>query len=109
MAYINTLYLVVNDTLPNVVFTVYDQMTSAAIDLTGAVVRLRIREVGATTEKAALVCTAVDLPVGKVSTNFPAGVFDAAGTYEGEFEITFSGGIQTTYDMLKFVVRDEVG
>lgn len=110
MAYIQTLYLVVGDTLPNVVFTLEDQTTGDAINLTGATVRMRIREVGSSTEKAVLTCTAVDLPNGQVSTNFPSGVLDVAGTFEAELEITFSGGdVQTMYDKIKLVVRDEVG
>jgi hypothetical protein len=110
MAYLQTLYLVVNDTLPNIVFTLEDRVSNSVIDLTGAVVRLRIREVGTTTEKAVLVCVPIDLPNGQVSTNFPVGVLDTAGTFEAELEITFNGGgIQTMYDKIKLIVRDEVG
>lgn len=110
MAYIQTLYLVVNDTLPYVVFTLENRSNNTAIDLTGAVVRLRIREVGSTDEKAVLVCVPVDLPNGQVATDFPPGVIDTAGTFEAELEITFStGGIQTMYDKIKLVVRDEFG
>jgi hypothetical protein len=109
MAYLETMYLVVGDTLPNTVFTVIDQTTGLAVNLTGATVRMRIREVGATTEKAALVCSAVDLINGQVSTAFPAGVLDTAGTFEAEIEVTFPGGVQTMYDKIKLVVRGAVG
>ena len=43
MAYTHTIPLVVGDTLPNVVYTIVDQATDTAINLTGATVRLRIR------------------------------------------------------------------
>jgi hypothetical protein len=40
--------------------------------------------------------------------NFSTTTFSAAGTYEGEVEITHSnGGIQTVYDLVKFKVRDD--
>lgn len=109
MAYAHTIPLVVGDTLPNVVYTIVDQTTDTAVDLTGATVRLRIRAVGATTEKAVLVCTEVDMPNGQVSSNFPSGVLDTVGTFEGELEVTFASGVQTTYDKIKFVVREAVG
>lgn len=109
MAYTHTIPLVVNDTLPNVVYTIVDQATDTAVDLTGSVVRLRIREIGSSSEKAVLVCSAVDLPNGQVSSNFPSGVLDTAGTFEGELEVTFPSGVQTTYDKVKFIVRSQVG
>ena len=56
-----------------------------------------------------LVCAEVDMPNGQVSSNFPSGVLDTAGTFEGELEVTFASGVQTTYDKIKFVVRSQVG
>ncbi len=110
MAFIETIHLVVGDTLPNIQCTLVDQATGEALDLTGATVRLRIKEVSATTEKVALTCVAVDLANGIVSTNFPSGVLDTAGTFEGEFEITYpSGGVQTMFDKVKLVVRSAIG
>lgn len=120
MAYSQTLNLVAGDTLPMLNFTLRDSNTAASgqvldvddsstwspIDLTGATVKLRIRELGNTTVKNTLICTASDLLGGKVMTNFPSGTLDAAGTFEGEIEITFaSGGIQTIYDLIKLKVR----
>lgn len=120
MAYSQTLNLVAGDTLPMLNFTLRDSNTAASgqvldvddsstwspIDLTGATVKLRIRELGNTTVKNTLTCTAFDLLGGKVMTNFPSGTLDAAGTFEGEIEITFAnGGIQTIYDLIKLKVR----
>ena len=122
MAYSQTLNLVTGDTLPELTFTLKDSQeaasgsildsedssTRAPINVTGATVRLRIRELGSTTVKSTLTCTITDGANGKVATNFPTGTLDTAGTFEGELEITFSnGGIQTVYDLIKLKVRSD--
>mgnify|MGYP000134774362 FL=1 len=122
MAYSETLNLVKGDTLPELTFTLKDSNTAASgvtldpnnsatwapIDVTGATVRLRLRELGSTTVKSTLVCTVSSGINGTVITDFPAGTLDTAGTFEGEIEITFAtGGIQTVYDLVKFKVRSD--
>lgn len=122
MAYSETLNLVTGDTLPELTFTLRDSNTAASgvtldennsstwapINVTGATVRLRLREVGSTTVKSTLTCTVTDGANGQVATDFPSGTLDTAGTFEGELEITFaSGGIQTVYDLIKFKVRGD--
>lgn len=122
MAYSQTLNLVTGDTLPELTFTLKDSHepatgsvldpedsnTWAPIDLTGATVRLRIREIGGTTVKSTLTCSVTDASNGKVATNFPTGTLDTAGVFEGELEITFAnGGIQTVYDLVKLKVRSD--
>ena len=122
MAYSETLNLVKDDTLPELTITLKDSNTAAAgktldenddttwapIDLTGASVRLRIRELGSSTVKSTLLCTVTDATNGIVATDFPTGTLDTAGVFEGEIEITFSsGGIQTVYDLLKLNVRGD--
>ena len=45
---------------------------------------------------------------GKVATDWPTGTLDTAGTFEGEIEVTDSGGgIQTVYDLVKLQVRSD--
>tara|TARA_B110000259_G_scaffold184949_1_gene233022 strand:+ start:1118 stop:1492 length:375 start_codon:yes stop_codon:yes gene_type:complete len=122
MAYSDTLKLVTGDTLPELTFTLKDSNTAAAgftldesdsntwqtIDVTGATVKLRLRELGSTTLKATLTCVVTDGAAGKVATDFPAGTLDTAGTFEGELELTFSnGGVQTVNDLIKFKVRSD--
>jgi hypothetical protein len=122
MAYSETLNLVAGDTLPELTFTLKnsheaaagkvldpeDSTTWAAINVTGATVKLRLREIGSTTVKSTLTCTLTTPAAGEVSTNFPAGTLDTAGTFEGEIEITFSsGGIQTVYDLIRLKVRSD--
>ena len=82
--------------------------TWAPIDLTGASVSLRIRELGSTTVKSTLTCAVTDATGGKVATDFPAGTLDTAGTFEAELEITFAGGgKQTVNDLIKLKVRSD--
>jgi hypothetical protein len=122
MAYSDTLKLVAGDTLPELTLTLRDSNAAASgqtldpnnsatwapINVTGASVRLRLRELGSTTVKNTLLCTVTDGAGGKVVTDFPAGTLNASGTFEGEIEITFpSGGIQTVYDLIKLQVRGD--
>lgn len=120
MAYSETIKLVANDTLPQlgiklkdsnsgVAGTVYDPDdadTWAPIDVTGANVRLKIREIGSSALKATLICTVANGAEGKVITDFPAGTLDKAGQFEAEVEVNFAnGGVQTVQDLIKFIVR----
>ena len=122
MAYSDTLNLVTGDTLPELTFTLKDSSAAASgqtldsndsttwaiIDLTGATVKFRIREVGSTTVLSTLTCTITSASGGKAATNFPTGTLANSGTFEGEIEITFSnGGIHTVYDLVKLKVRSD--
>ena len=98
MAYSETLKLVAGDTLPELTLTLKDSNTAAGgqvldennsatwapIDLTGATVRLRLREVGSSTVSSTLTCSVTNASAGQVATNFPTGTLASEGTYEGE-------------------------
>ena len=122
MAYSDTIKLVTGDTLPELTFTLKDSNTAASglsldqnnsntwapINVTGATVKLRLRELGSTAVKSTLTCTVTNGASGKVATDFPAGTLDTAGTFEGELELTFpNGGKQTVNDLIKFKVRSD--
>mgnify|MGYP003634978521 FL=1 len=122
MAYSDTLKLVTGDTLPELTFTLKDSNTAASgltldennsatwapINVTGATVKLRLRELGSTSVKSTLTCSVTNGSAGKVATDFPTGTLDTAGTFEGELELTFpNGGIQTVNDLIKFKVRSD--
>ncbi len=124
MAYSDTLELVQGDTLPRVVVTLKDASEAASgatldpnnpdtwapIDLNGASVKLRIRELGSSTVKATLTMTVTDPDNGIATTDFPAPALDTAGIFEGEIEATFQdGSIQTVVDLLKLKVRAAFG
>ena len=124
MAYSTTLNLVARDTLPELNLTLKDSTSAAtglsldpddsktwaAIDITGATVKLRIRELGASETKSILNCAAVDPAAGKCVTDCPSGTLSKEGTFEGEIEITFAnGGVQTVYELIKLKVRSDFG
>lgn len=122
MAYSDTIYLVANDTLPFLSFSLKDSnmaaegysldendpTTWAPMDVTDATVRMRIRELGSSTIEATVTCLVVDGSNGVVTTNFPEGTLTRAGTFEAEIEVTYADeNIHTVYDVLKLKVRDD--
>lgn len=122
MAYLDTLKLVSGDTLPDLRLTVKDANTGATgksydendsstwapMDITDGSCKLYIREVGSTTILKSLLGIIQDGENGVVVFSFQGSPFESSGVYEGEVEVTFSGGgVQTLYDLIKFNVRDE--
>lgn len=103
--------LVQDDTRPALVCAITDDVTSAAINLTGATVLLKFRAVGSTTLQATVTGSVTDALNGQVTfypSSAPEMLSGAAGDYEGEIQITFSDGtIQTVYDLLRFKVRSD--
>ena len=122
MAYSETLYLVQGDTLPQLKITIRDQNTAAPgqtldqedqttwakVDLTGATVRMKVREVGSATIKDTLIGTLTDAVNGEVVFLFDSDTLDTSGTFEAEIEYTATNGsIQTVYDLIKLQVREQ--
>lgn len=101
--------LVQGDTRPTLICTLTDETTGGAINITGATVRLKFRQVGSTTLTANIVGSVTDGPNGVVAFFWtPTALAGPIGDYEGEIEITFSdGSIQTVFDLLKFKLRSE--
>jgi hypothetical protein len=103
--------LVQGDTRPNLVTTLTDSTTGAAINITGATVRLKFRAVGATTLRTTLTGTVTDGVNGAVVfywSDDPTSLDGDPGDYEGEIEITFADTtVQTVYDLLKFKLRQD--
>ena len=103
--------LVQGDTKPALVCNITDEVTGAAIALTGATVRLKFRQVGSTTLTATVIGSVTDAANGQVvffPATAPAMLAGEAGDYEGEIEITFADStVQTVYDLLKFKVRED--
>lgn len=101
--------LVQGDTLPTITVTLTDEFTGVAVDLTGATVVVKFRAAGSTTLLTTLACTLVGAAAGIFSFSFPSPALDVdPGLYEGEIQVTFSGGeIQSVYDVLKFRVRED--
>lgn len=103
--------LVQGDTRPALVVTLTDNTTTDPINLTGATCRLKFRKVGASTLTATLIGTVTNATQGIVEfywASVPTSLSGEPGQYEGEIEVTFSDTqIQTVYDTLQFVLRQE--
>lgn len=119
--------LVQGDTKPQLVLSLTDDKTGAAIDVSTATVRLKFRASETTDILATLVANKIP---GKVNTdgtinfsgpyatsgaggrcvvNWTSDALDQdPGNYEGEIEITFGDGtVQTVYDVVKFKLREQ--
>lgn len=103
--------LVQGDTKPALVCTITDDTTGAAINITGATVRLKFRAAGATALTATVTGSVTDGPAGQVvfyPASAPEMLQGEPGDYEGEIEIIFSdSSVQTVFDLLKFKVRED--
>lgn len=102
--------LVQGDTRPPLVVTLTDETSGDPINVSGATVRLKFREMGQTELTATIIGSVTDGDNGVVAFNWstvPTSLSED-GNYEGEIEITFSDStVQTVYDLLKFKVRPE--
>lgn len=124
MAYYETINLVAGDTKPEINLTLKDSNTAASgqtldeddsttwavIDITDPTIRVKFRLLGATSILDTMTCVKVAPTTdGKCYMPWNPTTLDvAAGTYEGEIELTYtSGAILTLYDRLKFKVRDD--
>jgi hypothetical protein len=103
--------LVQGDTKPALVCNITDEITGAAIALTGATVLLKFRAVGSDTLTATVTGSVTDAPNVQVAfypASAPAMLLGDAGDYEGEIQITFADStVQTVYDLLKFKLRED--
>lgn len=104
----NTIKLVQGDNLPYIRVALKNA-DGTAMDVSDATVVVKFRAAGSTTTLSILNCTFVtDGTDGLVVFNFPGTTLDVdAGAYEGEIEIDFAGQIQTVYNLLKFLVRED--
>ena len=110
------------DTLPAIELTLKDKNTAASglvldpddsstwapIDISGATVRMRLREVGGTAIVDTRIFSVVNGTQGTATSNLSTTTFATSGTYEGEIEITHANNsIQTVFDLVRFKVRDD--
>lgn len=101
--------LVQGDTRPQIQVTVTDEVTGAAINLTGAQPRMYFRAVGSTQVLDTLLGVVTDGLAGKTVFAWnPTTLNVPAGDYEGEVEITFQDGSrQSVFSAIKFKVRED--
>lgn len=88
-------YIKQNDTSPALQVTLKDGNKNA-VDVTGATVRFTMKKNGVAKVSESSV-TLTTPASGIVTYSWAAGDTDTPGDYEGEFEVTFSGGLIETY------------
>lgn len=105
------IYLVQGDVnRPQVQTTITDENTGAVVDITGATVIMKFRQMGSTTLQDTMTGIITDGPNGVCVFAMSALAMSGdPGNYEGEIQVTFAagGGIQTVYDPLKFRMRED--
>ena len=103
--------LVQGDTAPTLVVTLTDKLADdAPINITGASVKLRFKQSDSDELIDTLDGVVLDGPAGLCKFDWkPTSLTNVnEGLHLGEVEITFAdGGIQTAFDLLRFVVRTE--
>lgn len=106
----STIYLVKNDTASQMKVTLTREDTSAAVDLTGATVEMHFRKKHTDTKLWTATGAITAATDGEVVFTFDGTKLDQdSGKYEGEIEVTYSGGgIESVFDLVDFVIRDEV-
>lgn len=91
-----------NDTSPALQATLKDA-SGTAIDLSGSTVRFHMRQVGATSAKVDAAATVSDADGGVIYYQWSASDTDTIGSFEAEFEVTFSGGEIESFPNNRFI------
>lgn len=86
-----TFHIKKGDTQPAIKHQLQDD-TGTAVDISGGSVRFHLKKVGASSLKVDAAATIDDGANGKVSYSWSSGDTDTAGSYEAEWEVTYSGG-----------------
>jgi hypothetical protein len=107
------IYLVKGDIGSQIKATLTRDETGLPVNLTDATVVLKVTEFGSND----VLFTITAQALGAVSAAAGIAVFlftqsnldSTPGRYEGEIEITFSGGqIETVYDRIQIIIRDDM-
>lgn len=85
-----------NDTAPSFRATLKDS-DGDAVDLTNATVRFHMKAIGAETSKVDSSAILQDAANGVVQYNWVSGDTDTVGSYQAEFEVTYSDATVETF------------
>ena len=97
-----TFFVKQNDTSPTLDATLKDA-DDAAVDLTGASVRFHMRKVGKGTAVVDGAATITGALTGQVRYAWSGSDTASIGTYNGEFEVTYSDGTIETFPNNGFI------
>lgn len=107
-----TIYLVQGDTGPQIKINVTREDTGLAVDVSGGSAKLKVRRKG--TEAVTFTLTASDigenLENGTLYFSLDGGQLAtiAAGSYEGEVELTLADTtVETVYEKVDIVIRED--
>lgn len=108
-----TLYFVQGDTLPQIKLTLTDEATEAPRDLTGKTVYLHCKPAtggGVRFAREASYALPTDRTNGIAYIQWQDGDLNRApGDYNAEVEILGPGGRETIYELIKLVIREDIG
>ena len=107
-----TYYLVQGDDAPQIKVTLTRDVTGEVIDITGKTVRLKFRKKNTSTVLTTITSssTGADLTAGNAIFVWGSSDLDITpGAYEAEVEMTddSTGVVETVYETLDFVVRED--
>ena len=91
-----------NDTSPTLSVVLADS-DGTAIDLTGASVQFKMRAVNSSTLKVNASASITNASNGAVSYTFSSSNTDTSGLFQGEFQVTFSGGAIETFPNAEYI------
>lgn len=108
----NTIYLVQGDTGPQIKISVTREDTGVAVDVSGGTARLKVRRRGTDTVLFTLTASDIgeNLENGTLYFSLDGGQLStiAAGTYEGEVELTLADDtVETVYEAIPIVIRED--
>ena len=98
------------NTKPYFSIKVVNDLTNAAVDLSGATVALYFREANARTAKVSgASCTVTDAPNGLVEYRWASTDLDVPGIYQADFRVTHSDGKIQSVLIDGIVVKAKLG
>ena len=89
-------YIKQNDTVPSL-RAALENGSGTAVDLTGATCQFHMRGIGATSVTVDATAQIVNEATGIVQYNWVADDTDTVGSYQAEFEVTYSDGTIETF------------
>jgi hypothetical protein len=99
--------IVKNDKLYDLNFTLHDA-SGVAVNLTGATLKFKAQKSDETALAVDGVMSIVVAVSGTCKYQVAASVFDEAGTYNAEIEVTFADGQVSTWTDIIIMVKDEL-
>ena len=106
----STFYIKQNDTTPAIRATLQNG-SGNAVDLASTTVRFHMREIGSSTTKVDASATVINANTGIVQYDWDAADTDTIGTFQAEFEVTYSDDSIETFPnngYIPIVITDDI-